>query len=203
MIAFILMMLIGIAVAVTYYYNSKNYFSKDNKKVQRANMGTFCLSLVSIVVGSYLLGAINWTTQAEVIDPIPTDSTLVATAKQEVAFEDSVYQYILFLNIKHPEVVFKQAKIESGNFKSKVFKENNNIFGIKQVFKRPNTQIGINRGYGVYEDWKSCLLDYALLQTWSYKNLTLEQYIKALDNSYATDPEYGNKLRNGTMGKNN
>lgn len=203
MIAFILMIIIGIAVIVNHYYNSLNYFTRDNKKKQRGNFITLGVAIACVVAGSFLMGAIDWVQEDVQIESYPSDSTLVATAKQEVAFEDSVYKYILFLNIKHPEVVFKQAKIESGNFKSKVFKENNNMFGIKQVFKRPNTQIGINRGYGVYEDWKSCVLDYALLQTWSYKNLTLEQYIKTLDNSYATDPEYGNKLRNGTMEKNN
>ena len=195
MIAFILMMLIGIAVAVTYYYNSKNYFSKDNKKVQRANMRTFCLSLVSIIVGSYLLGAINWTTQAEVIDPIPTDSTLVATAKQEVTFEDSVYQYILFLNIKHPEVVFKQAKIESGNFKSKVFKENNNMFGMKIPYKRANIAGGENLGYAVYNTWQESIIDYALYQTYTAKGMNKEQYIQHLGNSYAEDPNYKQKVK--------
>lgn len=195
MIAFILMMLIGIAVAVTYYYNSKNYFSKDNKKVQRANMRTFCLSLVSIIVGSYLLGAINWTTQAEVIDPIPTDSILVATAKQEVAFEDSVYQYILFLNIKHPEVVFKQAKIESGNFKSKVFKENNNMFGMKMSYKRANIAGGENLGYAVYNTWQESIIDYALYQTYTAKGMNKEQYIQHLGASYAEDPDYKSKVK--------
>ena len=195
MIAFILMMLIGIAVAVTYYYNSKNYFSKDNKKVQRANMGTFCLSLVSIIVGSYLLGAINWTTQAEVIDPIPTDSTLVATAKQEVAFEDSVYQYILFLNIKHPEIVFKQAKIESGNFKSKVFRENNNMFGMKIPYKRANIAGGENLGYAVYNNWQESIIDYALYQTYTAKGMNKEQYIQHLGASYAEDPDYKSKVK--------
>ena len=187
MIAFILMMLIGIAVAVTYYYNSKNYFSKDNKKVQRANMGTFCLSLVSIIVGSYLLGAINWTTQAEVIDP--------ATDKQEVAFEDSVYQYILFLNIKHPEVVFKQAKIESGNFKSKVFRENNNMFGMKIPYKRANIVGGENLGYAVYNNWQESIIDYALYQTYSAKGMNKEQYIQHLGASYAEDPDYKSKVK--------
>ena len=195
MIAFILMMLIGIAVAVTYYYNSKNYFSKDNKKVQRANMRTFCLSLVSIIVGSYLLGTINWTTQAEVIDPIPTDSILVATAKQEVAFEDSVYQYILFLNIKHPEVVFKQAKIESGNFKSKVFKENNNMFGMKMSYKRANIAGGENLGYAVYNTWQESIIDYALYQTYTAKGMNKEQYIQHLGASYAEDPDYKSKVK--------
>lgn len=195
MIAFILMMLIGIAVAVTYYYNSKNYFSKDNKKVQRANMRTFCISLVSIIVGSYLLGAINWTTQAEVIDPIPTDSILVATAKQEVAFEDSVYQYILFLNIKHPEVVFKQAKIESGNFKSKVFKENNNMFGMKMSYKRANIAGGENLGYAVYNTWQESIIDYALYQTYTAKGMNKEQYIQHLGASYAEDPDYKSKVK--------
>ena len=197
MIAFILslMIVIGIAVAVTYYYNSKNYFSKDSKKAQRANMRTFCLSLASIIIGSYLLGTVNWITQTEVLDPLLTDSTLVAKAKQEVAFEDSVYQYILFLNIKHPEVVFKQAKIESGNFKSKVFRENNNMFGMKIPYKRANIVGGENLGYAVYNTWQESIIDYALYQTYTAKGMNKEQYIKHLGASYAEDPNYKSKIK--------
>ena len=64
---------------------------------------------------------------------------------QEISFEDSVYNYILELNIQHPEVVLRQARIESGNFKSRIFLENNNMFGMKMPNKRPNMASGSNR----------------------------------------------------------
>lgn len=113
---------------------------------------------------------------------------------KQLDFEDSVYNYIQELNIKHPDVVFRQARIESGNFTSRVFKDNNNMFGFKQAYKRPNTQIGVNRGYAVYANWQECVIDYALYQTYSAKNLSKEDYINFLGKYYAEDPEYTKKI---------
>lgn len=113
---------------------------------------------------------------------------------QALTFEDSVYTYILELNIQHPDIVFRQARIESGNFKSRVFLENNNMFGMKIPSKRPNMVSGSNRGYAVYNSWQESVIDYALYQAYSGKNLTKEDYVKMLNNSYAEDVNYLNKL---------
>ena len=110
-------------------------------------------------------------------------------------FRDSVFNYIQELNIKHPEIVFKQAQIESGNFSSKVFRENNNMFGMRVPFRRANTVIGENRGYAVYESWRHSVIDYALYQMYSAKNLSEEEYIKFLAKNYAEDPHYATKLK--------
>ena len=110
-------------------------------------------------------------------------------------FKDSVFNYIQELNIKHPEIVFKQAQIESGNFSSRVFRENNNMFGMRVPFRRANTVIGENRGYAVYESWKHSVIDYALYQMYSAKNLSEEEYIKFLSKNYAEDQHYAKKLK--------
>ncbi len=119
--------------------------------------------------------------------------------KQEIliqlSFEDSVKNYIQELNIRFPDIVFNQARVESGNFTSAVFKENNNMFGMKIARQRPTTSIGENRGYSVYLNWKHSVIDYALLQAWSYKNLTRSEYLERLNNSYAEDVAYLNKIQ--------
>lgn len=112
-----------------------------------------------------------------------------------ILFEDSVYNYIKELNIKHPDLVFRQARLESANFTSNVFKSNNNMFGFKQAFKRANTQNGVLGSYAYYNTWQDCVIDYALYQTYSAKNLTEEQYIQFLGKHYAEDPKYSQKLR--------
>lgn len=125
----------------------------------------------------------------------PSDEELQQQVIEQMTFEDSVFTYIVELNIKHPNVVLKQAKIESGNFKSKVYLENNNMFGFKRAFKRANTQVGTNRGYAVYTSWRECVIDYALYQTYSAKNLSREEYINFLGKHYAEDPNYKNLIR--------
>lgn len=154
-------------------------------------------SIIFLILSSYNLGI---EIEKEIIikessmKKIPNVITKEEIIKS-ISFEDSVYNYIKSLNIKHPDVVFKQARIESGNFTSDIFKENNNMFGMKIPYKRANTIIGENRGYAVYNNWKECILDYALYQTYSGKNMTREEYINLLGDSYAEDLEYKQKIK--------
>ena len=62
----------------------------------------------------------------------------------------------------HIEQIYKHAQSESGNFKSKVFKENNNTFGMRLPRRRTTTAIGKNRGYAIYTDWYDSVYDYWL-----------------------------------------
>ena len=142
-----------------------------------------------------LLGGMLNVSPKQIDLEVPDEEELQQQVIEQISFEDSVYTYIIELNIKHPDVVLKQAKIESGNFKSKVFLENNNMFGFKKVFKRANTQVDTNRGYAVYDSWQECVIDYALYQTYSAKNLSREEYIIFLGKHYAEDPNYENLIR--------
>lgn len=150
------------------------------------------LSISIILIGVFGIGVI--TGKSIYGKPVPVKEITKEQIVQEISFEDSVYNYILELNIQHPEVVLRQARIESGNFKSRVFLENNNMFGMKIPNKRPNMVSGSNRGYAVYNNWQESVIDYALYQVYSGKNLSKEDYIKMLNNSYAEDTEYLNKL---------
>lgn len=155
------------------------------------------ISIIFLFLSSYNLG-IKVENQ-RIIKESPIGEIINVITREEViksiSFEDSVYNYIKSLNIKHPDVVFKQARIESGNFTSDIFKENNNMFGMKIPYKRANTIIGENKGYAVYNNWKECILDYALYQTYSGKNMTREEYINFLGDSYAEDLEYKQKIK--------
>ena len=118
-----------------------------------------------------------------------------AKIEAEIAFADSVKTLIAQLNIKHPDIVFWQAEIETGNFTSDIFKENKNLFGMREVKSRPTTQTGVNKYYGVYESWQMSVIDYALLQAWSCKRMNREQFIEYLRTSYASDSTYIDKLK--------
>lgn len=79
--------------------------------------------------------------------------------------EAALISFMKKLKIKYPETVLAQAKLETGNFTSPIFKENHNLFGMKVAEKRPTSAIGINRGHAQYRDWKDSVIDYALLQS--------------------------------------
>jgi flagellum-specific peptidoglycan hydrolase FlgJ len=101
---------------------------------------------------------------------------------------------IIDLNIAHPDIVIAQAIIESGNFKSNIFKENNNLFGMKMPAYRKTTAIGINRGHAVYSSWRESVIDYALWQGKRARYSTKNQYLRRLK-SYAADPNYITKIK--------
>ena len=52
--------------------------------------------------------------------------------------KDKFVNKIQQLNLKHPHIAYAQAMLESGNFTSKIFRENNNMFGMKQARVRIN-----------------------------------------------------------------
>jgi len=101
---------------------------------------------------------------------------------------------IIKLNIDHPDIVFAQCQIESGNFTSNIFKNNNNCLGMKLARSRPTTANGEQFGHAFYDSWKECLKDYALWQVAYARNLSKEEYLQLLGEIYAEDSNYKNKL---------
>ena len=106
-------------------------------------------------------------------------------------------EYLIDLNIKFPEVVYAQARLETNGFKSKIFRENNNLFGMKASTKRSSTNKGIQHGHAYYDSWRESVLDFALWQCRYLGNITTEEeYFRYLKANYAEDPNYINKLKN-------
>lgn len=110
-------------------------------------------------------------------------------------FKDSVLNFIFELRLEHPYIVYSQAIIESGNFTSNVWRENNNMFGMKMPERRATLAIGINKGHSVYKSWKECIVDYALFQSSYLRGLSEEEYFVKVGNSYAEDGSYEKKVR--------
>ena len=112
--------------------------------------------------------------------------------KKENEFsKENLIAYIKQLNIKYPNVVLAQARIESGNFKSKLFKECNNIFGMRIAKGRPTTaQVGRNN-YAKYDNWKESVMDYALMQARYYHNCkTEDDYLAQIQKNYCEENNY-------------
>lgn len=103
-----------------------------------------------------------------------------------------VIEEIIRNEIQHPEIVLAQALLESANFKSYIFKKNNNMFGMRMPNRRKTHAIGVNKTYAVYEDWKMSIQDYALYQKSVLKDrdISKENYYVFLGRRYAESPEY-------------
>jgi len=134
----------------------------------------------------------------------------IANAKwifQEIIFRKSslttqlLYEALLFNGIQNPEIVVKQAIVETGNFKSKIYRETNNPFGMHLASSRKS--ITTEFVYGDYYDgqfhkmakfncWYDAVIDFKYWQTfWLDNILTERQYYTFLDTlPYAANPNY-------------
>jgi len=116
--------------------------------------------------------------------------------------EEKLVRKLKELNIKYPHIVLAQAKLESNNYSSRIFIENNNLFGMKEARVRVNLAKGTQHKHAYYNTWQESVLDYAFwMSTYGSKCKTEQQYYNLL-NGYAEDTNYQAKLKN-IISKNN
>lgn len=125
-------------------------------------------------------------------DEVTSDKPQIETVSNTNELtEEMLMSYIKQLNIRFPHIVLAQAKLETGNFTSRLFKENNNLFGMKCATKRPFTHKGEQRGHAKYDRWQDCVIDYALYQAaYLSKKKTESEYFAYLSDNYAEDTNY-------------
>lgn len=114
--------------------------------------------------------------------------------KQEISTE-RVLGLLDTLDVEHPHIVFAQMRLESGNFKSDLAKNNDNFFGMKYPRQRATMAQGVDRGYAYYRSWSYSVLDYAIWQRRYASGLTEEEYLEMLSEKYAEDKAYVRKVK--------
>jgi uncharacterized FlgJ-related protein len=100
-----------------------------------------------------------------------------AQVKNRDLFIDSVFDYICESKILHPEIVIKQAILETGWFKSKFLMNKNNIFAFRK------------KKYLSFNSWKESVDYYKSWQKKHYTN-TQENYYQFLVRIKYATPEY-------------
>lgn len=122
--------------------------------------------------------------------------TVVLEQKPDVFSVEALREEMKRCGIKFPNIVMAQARLESGNFRSRIFREANNLFGMKLARSRNTTAIGEFSGHALYENWRQSVMDYSLYQsTYLRKIRTEEQYLEYLSQSYAESPTYVEKIK--------
>lgn len=99
---------------------------------------------------------------------------------------------LFFEEIQSPEIVYQQAQLETGNFKSELFLCANNAFGMRFPRVRDTFASGEYNGYAKYRSWLSCVKDYAQWQRWYIdRGYSLDNYYLFLSEiGYATNKNY-------------
>lgn len=149
---------------------------------------------VALATGSYLIGRFR---SIQSLSNMEKELIVLNLQQERNKFtEEKLIQLLKDLNVRYPHIALAQAKLETGNFKSAVFKQNHNLFGMKQARVRVNTAKGTNLNHAYYDNWQESVYDYAFYQCRYMGGATTEaEYFAALDASYAEASQYSQVLK--------
>jgi hypothetical protein len=115
--------------------------------------------------------------------------------------EELLIKCLYYEKIIYPEIVLTQARLETGFYTSDIFKNGNNLFGMKYPKYRTTTATGTYQGHAQYSHWIESVIDYRKFQDW-YMSLgyritgtEIDEYLVFLQwIKYAEDPHYIPKI---------
>lgn len=117
--------------------------------------------------------------------------------------EDKFVNMLKDLNIKFPHIVYAQAYLETGGFKSQIFMENHNLFGMREARLRPTTAKGTNLKHAYYNNWRESVYDYVFYQCRYLSSIKKEEdYYSYLNANYAEAANYPDALKKVIDSKN-
>lgn len=175
-----------------YYYYKKDLDLKVIPYWKLSIYWSVVIFVVSIIAYSY--GRIN---QIRNLSDLEKEILIVDINSRNEFDQDKLVVMLKDLNVRFPHIVVAQARLETGGYKSRIFKENNNLFGMKQATVRVNTASGTQHNHAYYDTWKESVYDYAFYQTRYLSGAKTEsEYLYVLGQSYAEDPNYVKKLQN-------
>lgn len=125
------------------------------------------------------------------------DRELVIERAYSEPFSPELLYETLRVFVKHPEIAYRQAILETGWFRSKSFLIGNNCTGMKYARTRTKNATGVYLGHARYDHWLDSVLDYATWQNyWDSLGYDMSDYYKFLDElPYATAKNYTKTLR--------
>lgn len=171
-------------------------YDKGDLSYRKIPFKTFVYPI--LVIGSILAisfkVAIHNAEQKGFIDgtSIPFEEGFYAIESLEEEFsQQALVEELKRLNVRFPEIILAQSILETGHYTSRIFEENNNLFGMKEAKARSTTALGTQLGHAYYNNWKESVLDYALFQNAYMNKIRKEkQYLKYLDKNYAEASNY-------------
>jgi hypothetical protein len=169
----------------------------DSKNLQYVKVSRIWLVLAVLVIGlGCSIISVGISLKMFKVEILSDEARLIVMREDNQFSRDKLREYILQLNIKYPHIVLAQAELESGLFTSPIFKENNNLFGMKQAKLRPTTNTGENKGHACFNTWRESVVDYAFYSATYLNDIHSEtEYLNYLGQSYAEDTAYVSKLR--------
>ena len=173
------------------------YFDEAQHKFRR--MGGWFLLIITLIGAATFFTA--WVISARVelktISNFEEEQKIVIIKNGDKFSEKKLALFLKELHVKYPEIIYAQAKLESGNFKSELVKTNNNYFGMKISGNRPTTRSAEENGYAYYDNWRMSVIDYVFYSWCNLKDLkTREDYYDALTQmKYSETSDYIERVK--------
>ena len=99
--------------------------------------------------------------------------------------KEGLEEALSYYNLEHKDIVYAQAVLETGHFKSDLCLNGNNLFGLYD---------SKNHRYYTFNHWKDCVIAYKEMIQYKYKDG--DDYLNFLKEiGYAGDSEYICKLK--------
>jgi hypothetical protein len=157
----------------------------------------FYISLTTVLILVALTFIIGRLTAIKQLSTLEKELIVIDLRAEDNKFnKDKLVTLLKDLRIKYPHIVMAQSILETGHWKSAVFKQNHNLFGMKQAGARINTAQGTNLNHAYYTTWQESVYDYAFYQCRYLGGVRSEEYYyAALDGSYAEGSNYSQKLK--------
>jgi hypothetical protein len=148
------------------------YYNKEDKKSVVA-----FFAIVGILLVSTLLSFTDVKIGTDAANRLEVD-----LGKKEPFSANVLKNELVKVGIKEHTIVYNQALLETGNFKSDYFNNRFNLFGFRS-----------KNGYMKFDSWKDCVGYY---KTWQVKRYKGGDYYKFLTKvGYAEDTLYIKKLK--------
>lgn len=113
---------------------------------------------------------------------------------EEALSRESLKKEIAKYDFKYPDLIYRQAIIESG-LTSSLAVNHNNLMGMFHPKKRHTTSKGKSKnGYATYETWQDCVEDRYIYDTLYLKHHSRDSYLDYLERVYCGFPGYRHAL---------
>lgn len=170
-------------------------FNEQTLDFERTKITNKSLIGFGAVVGLLLVFGFT-SNPADNVKNLSQEEKLIVIREYNEFSEAKLIEKIKELNFKFPHIILAQSYQETGHYKSGIFFENNNLFGMKEAKLRSNLAKGTNRGHAYYETWQESVIDYALFySTYLHDIKTEGEYFEYLRQNYAEDPTYVQRLK--------
>jgi len=171
------------------------YYTYDKRTLRFVRVNWLTVMMKVFVIFAVIISLLGLTIQSTKQNRTESEIMIIMADYNEFS-ADKLIGMIQKMNFKFPYIVYAQAILETSNFQSRIFKENHNIFGMKQAVIRITKSLGTQYEHAYYKNWMESLDDYALYSSTYLSPLKAEsEYFNYLGQNYAEDSQYVAKLR--------